>query len=301
MNYKFGAKNQWRRRLWSQIADVTKNRKDAVVLYLAGPQDLDREVAVRHGFSPANLIAVDADRAVVAALRKRGSTAIYGRLDDVMANWPADWPVSVVLADFVSGLHFHVLRSILIWSFAPQFKSGVMAVNLQRGRDEIRYTNGDVMSFLCQSDKEFIGKIVSERSAEWGVNNKNRAIHALAYRDAFVNFRYKRAPHYFYANEIAEEQVPDEVRADFLRAAAKKWWVDNRVAYFCPESYKSASGKVFMDSVCFYQEFVYGVDEMIAAIPRDKDLARMIGAARAITTMRRRGDLGGGRPSRIAA
>lgn len=59
-NYNFDEKNKWRIWNWNRIRErLTCKPRDALVLYLAGPQDLDRAVAMRKGFDPLNMIAVE--------------------------------------------------------------------------------------------------------------------------------------------------------------------------------------------------------------------------------------------------
>jgi hypothetical protein len=74
MNYKFGTKANWRRWQWNRIVErLAVPVRDAVVVYLAGPEDLDRPVALSKGFRPDNLIAVDRDGDVVKQLRMNGT------------------------------------------------------------------------------------------------------------------------------------------------------------------------------------------------------------------------------------
>ena len=75
INYKNGRKNNWRRTVFNQVS-ARVSARDAIVVYLPGPQDLDRQVLCEKGFSPNNLIAVDKDRNVVASLRSKNKVAI---------------------------------------------------------------------------------------------------------------------------------------------------------------------------------------------------------------------------------
>lgn len=104
--YKFGDKNNWRRWVWNRICErLTKPRRDAVVVYLPGKEDLDRKVAVERGFSPYNLIAVDRSPSVVSIMKAKGALCIEGNLIDVLQCFKnTNVRVDVVLADLCCGL-----------------------------------------------------------------------------------------------------------------------------------------------------------------------------------------------------
>lgn len=136
MDYKHGRKNQWRRRSWREIAKRVENKKDARVLYLAGRQDLDRSVAIKKGFQPDNLFAVDNCPGVVEELRKRRCNAICGDVFDV-AIAGRDF-FNVLYLDLTGGvsLKLHVFFELLILSSVVD---RVVLLNLLNGRD--RYSN----------------------------------------------------------------------------------------------------------------------------------------------------------------
>lgn len=135
-DYRFGNKNNWRRTVWNEIARRVEDKKEAVVLYLAAGQDLDRKVATSKGFRSNNLIAVDSDKGVVKSLRKRGRLAIEGGLSDVLAAWPRSRSIDVVFADYCCGLVAEVYNLTEIALLAGAIKpDGVLLVNMQRGRE----------------------------------------------------------------------------------------------------------------------------------------------------------------------
>lgn len=137
VNYKNGRKNQWRRTAWNEIAKHVKNKRDAVVLYLPGSTDLDRPEAIRRGFKPANLIAVERDRAVARKLRAQGVTTIVGSLNAVLASWPPDREVAVVVADLQSGYTFDVEVLSTLCTVHPALGNCCLLLNMQRGRDPL--------------------------------------------------------------------------------------------------------------------------------------------------------------------
>jgi hypothetical protein len=49
-DYDVGPKNHWRRTIWNEILRRTAGQeKEKLILFLAGPQDLDRNVALQKG------------------------------------------------------------------------------------------------------------------------------------------------------------------------------------------------------------------------------------------------------------
>lgn len=135
-DYKFGRKNNWRRSVWNEISSRVPNRRDALVIYLAGAQDLDRAVACSKGFRSENLIAVDQDKSVVSHLRSGGKIAIQGNLLHVVACWPQSCPISVLFADLCCGLTDQTARLLECVAGSPGLSTdAVVMMNLQRGRE----------------------------------------------------------------------------------------------------------------------------------------------------------------------
>lgn len=137
MNYGFEQKNLWRNRIWNLLEKRVKvHPRDAVILYLAAEQDLDRETAIRKGFRENNLIAVDRDPEVVASIRDRGRLAICGDIFEVIRNWPRNLNIAGVIADFTCGLERCIINEIPALMKFPHALSTVWIINLQRGRDQ---------------------------------------------------------------------------------------------------------------------------------------------------------------------
>jgi hypothetical protein len=154
-NYKTGTKNNWRRHCWNEVRSRIKNRRDAVVLYLAAEQDLDRRVAVSKGFSSNNLIAVDMRKDVVDRLRAQGKLAVQGRLDHVAVAWGG---VNVIWADLCSNLSemtYGTFWACLSYGLADD---GVGLFNVMRGRETgpVFAAHNLVSSLLHEYDNEII-------------------------------------------------------------------------------------------------------------------------------------------------
>ena len=140
-SYRFGQKNNWRRRTWNDIAGrlraLGRQPRDAVVLYLPGPDDLDRVVAKEKGFRDANLIAIDANPAVALRMGRLGKLVIRHRLEAVLDQWNPDRnPVHVIHADLCTNINRNV---VMILSNAAAIcrrsGGGVVMLNMLRGRE----------------------------------------------------------------------------------------------------------------------------------------------------------------------
>lgn len=134
-------KNRWRLDKWAairQLVSKTRKAKDAVVIYLPGPKDLDRDVAVSMGFRSYNLIGIDLDAKIVSDNRKRSKYGVFiqGRLEDLIANLPKDFDIAAIDADLCCGLQgpAHALMRCLITDVLIP-RDIVVSINLQRGRD----------------------------------------------------------------------------------------------------------------------------------------------------------------------
>lgn len=136
MNYDYGNKRQWRRWLWNRIAERTENRREGLVLFLAGENAHDIEVAVSKGFHARNMIAVERAPDVCARLRSSGVLTIAGDLVETVRAWGHDRQISAVVGDFCCGLHSKIMSDLggaLLTN--PAFWDATIAVNFLRGRD----------------------------------------------------------------------------------------------------------------------------------------------------------------------
>lgn len=135
-SYTAGQKKNWRRWQWNRIIErLAVPVRDAVVLYLVGPEDVDREVAVAKGFRPENLIAVDIASRNIQRVRAGGGLGICADLNDVIASWPQDWSLDAVVADFCGGFNQAAFRLLDALRFRGASHQTVVSVNLLRGRD----------------------------------------------------------------------------------------------------------------------------------------------------------------------
>ena len=177
-NYKFGQKNNWRRSVWNEVIRRTNGREQSEsVLYLAGPDDHDRQIAVEKGIPDENLVAIDRSLKNVRACRKDGASAVHGEMKDVLMAWPDSRPVCAVLLDWCGGLG----RDAFFTGDAlirPVFWHAVIMVNLMRGRDH--WSNG-----MRQMLKELPGAFTAVSASDGELDPlKNRAVQFMLFRAA---------------------------------------------------------------------------------------------------------------------
>lgn len=173
-NYKTATKNNWRKQCWNEIARRVSNKKNAVVLYLAAEQDLDRGEAIRRGFRAENLIAVDLRQTVVDSLRSRGKVAIQGRIEHVACAWH---DVDVVYADFCCGFTREAMRAVEMLNLFPFVKDDcVFLFNFQRGRES---------KAAGEWIREFQG-LYEDGASQFVKNPKNRAQLAIAWMQSML-------------------------------------------------------------------------------------------------------------------
>ena len=226
MNYKFGKKNQWRRTIWNQIVAQLPRYlapRDAVVVYLAGLQDLDRTIALRKGFIAKNLISVEKDKASLLAQRRNGTLAIHGNLIDVLRDWPKSQRVDVIFADFCHGLEGATIDALIKAMFNPALRHAIIAINLMRGRDA---STNRLRSFMSPDFEAA------------GLDAKHRALHFFHWHLAAT----------VYATGLAmRDQNQDQKHIDDISLDLVKMALATPVAL---ASYKSESGQVFDSGVC---------------------------------------------------
>jgi len=137
MDYAFGPKKNWRRWAWNRVVErLSVPPAEALVVYLAGADDFDREVALQKGFKAHNLIAVERDKKALAALRSRGVLCIHGDFLDTLYSWPAHTNVHAVIGDLCCGLDVDLAIKIGRLSLSPALRTGLANTwNFMRGRE----------------------------------------------------------------------------------------------------------------------------------------------------------------------
>lgn len=139
--YTTPVKIEMRAAVWRAAKErLTCPVEDAVVVYLGGEADYDRDVALSLGFRSYKLFVVEHNRKVFEQLRLKGKQAIFGELADVVQNWPSSTKdtshqVNFLYADFQCGLIESATAVQQHLVSRGEFKDCVLAVNLLRGRE----------------------------------------------------------------------------------------------------------------------------------------------------------------------
>lgn len=146
--YADPSKDSWRGWKWNTIARLicgdratpslkASRLQNKTVLYLAGPQDLDRRKALSHGFANHNLIAVDVVRDRIQAIRDDGGFGICSSMQAVLFNWPGDWHIDVIDCDLCAGIVEDTWDlSAAVCACRGVSKRTVFSGNFLRGRDQ---------------------------------------------------------------------------------------------------------------------------------------------------------------------
>jgi hypothetical protein len=170
-------------RAWLKGRDGQKRRhlENATVLYLPGPDDADREIAISKGFRQSNLIAVDVCQDRVDGVRAGKGIAVCDTLDRVIRCWPDGWQIDGILADLCSGFGRTERNLALALIESPGCShQTAMVVNLQRGRDKNggleRDVTDKVRAAVSKLECGRHGKPAESLNAEMG---KNRAAYWL--------------------------------------------------------------------------------------------------------------------------
>ena len=138
IDFNNGRKNNNRRRIWNEITKrIFKDKKNSLVVYLPGPDDLDRKVALERGFSADNLIGLEIDKNIFSELRKNGKLVVHGNFFDVISSWPSEKLPDVIYIDKLGGFTRDV-DDLLTVLFSNKFinKEIVIAINMMHGRDK---------------------------------------------------------------------------------------------------------------------------------------------------------------------
>lgn len=170
MDYDFNEKNIWRRQVWNDVATRFKKAKllrKAVVLYLPGPDDLDRPVALSKGFVAENLIGVERDIGIVRKLRKSGRLVIHGTLSQVVGSWPHSHAINCIMADYCCCPCSEMFKFIMVAiSNGCMAEYGRIVVNGQRGR-ETGYARAFRMSMENELPRKHRGALIHTFTRNW--------------------------------------------------------------------------------------------------------------------------------------
>lgn len=135
-NYDSGVKQDNRRKVFGDISRRTLDPWTANVLYLPGNRDLDRKMYDHDGFNPNRVIGVEYGMGLHAQLVRQGRPVINGDFVDVLHEWPAHRPLSVVHADLCSCLSISPMMIAVLALSSPGVAIGAtVVIAMQRGRE----------------------------------------------------------------------------------------------------------------------------------------------------------------------
>lgn len=271
-DYKFQEKEKWRHWVWGNAFERL-NPFNSVVLYLAGAQDLDRQVALQYGFQDYNLIAVENDKKSIKELRKKGVNVIEGNIIDVISCWEGKPKIDFVNFDFTNGLNWDKIRlvcPVLLSNIFPSIRCFVF--NIMRGRDK------------------FAGDMRKEKAYIFNRQYRKFVLKKINLEKSFIESKFKhRGILLLFWLSICSFKLIEGIRVD--KRDLKSLLGYSRI--FNPKiySYKNENNTVFD---CLYININWGnnillhnVDDLSNLKLKEKNkLKSRIAAAKAIRTMK---------------
>lgn len=247
-----GTKETWRGWQWNRVCDrIPKcERRDAVVLYLPGPEDRDRSSLINKGFSNHNLIAVDKSPQAVEGVRRGGGVAICENISDVVKAWPPSRRLDCISADLLGGF---TDSSFKLWlAMILRGRPVVCAMNMMRGRDAL---GGAVSKSKYQS--------------RYTLPPTHRGAQLIEFAIRYLCFEYESAeltPRQYQVWKAKQEQMSNRLSPVFY-------------------SYRSQRGMYYDSVIC--QSFLPPCDDSILAFDVPERTRRRVAAALAVSTQYR--------------
>jgi hypothetical protein len=262
-DYAFGSKNHWRRTIWNEVLRRTAGaEKSQPILYLAGPEDLDRTVAMSKGVPRNNLIAIDRTSSNIAAARNNGNIAIEADINAVLWSWPDSRPICAVLLDYCGGIYQETYATFHAFA-RPALSNAVVMINLLRGRDAWHSKNQSELKQVADFSRVY---------ECFHVDEKHRPAQFM------VSQAVGQLTRYF---ELKGVFPDDDLETASARIAAFI------TAGFKPQFYTYRSGALVFDSAVFEPNQVFNIGrEREAATRSVPAVARKISANLAVRTMR---------------
>lgn len=269
-NFDFGRKRAWRKWEWNRIEELyykdtpKKRKRDAVILYLVGPNDFDRKIAIQKGFSNNNIIAVDCCNDNIESVRRSKNLGIIGKLNDVIRAWGGREKIDIIVADFCCDFNKSIFAFIQDLVDLPCFNyNTVVSVNLSRGMPGSK-------SEMVFNDIEFMKRKTG--------SHRGKMIIAL-YAKLVNNYKLR------FAALCGNEDIKDRTLIDFKKSVLHLY--DHLLSRSFFYTYKSRSERMWMDSVVFQNTWCFSYQEKTS----DKNIKRSVAAVKAVRTMKKAGIL----------
>jgi hypothetical protein len=296
------------------VLKSTKGReKKEIILYLAGPEDLDRKIAIKKGVPEHNLIAVENDPKTVKILRGRGVNVIEGDLRKVVQNWSREKRLCAIVADFCCGIDKLSKDVFEVMRIKSTTVDAVLAINLQRGRDAISNNYRD----LSDCKEHALGTQKPVLSKDGFINYKVTSCEELdgKVKNIFMHVK-KQAMHEIlsYLSKNKSKKIPKKHRGVwYLHMVIVGWalsalcedppWVDKPImdrllhlmpGQLRPKIFSYKSNHVYMDSLIIQwpKGMSLGEDShpedarLFNSAPGNLAIQRKISAALAVRTRR---------------
>lgn len=186
-DYKFGQKNNWRRWAWNEatkrLKESGKSPREAIVVYLAGPQDIDRKIANEKGYDNRNLIAIDNDKNVVKSIRNKKCLAFHGGLSLFLRSWTIEPQIDIIIADFCCGITVMAIDFMdCLGNMIVNKNKVIIIANFLRGRD--KYCK-ELIDQYYQESREYVKNLTG--------SDKHRGMYFLDRLCLEITIRCKRA------------------------------------------------------------------------------------------------------------
>ncbi len=284
-SYKFGSKNNWRRRVWNEACKrlISQNKKlsECKILYLPGPEDIDGKIAIEKGFKPWNLFCIERENDIINKLRYNHVNVIHGDINQVLSYWDIDDSIDFCFADFMCGIHntsYRFLQNLLTTDALS--KESVIAVNLLRGRDiklDGNYSIHRGDRFFVLLLEYYYQKIFSKSIYDNLNADKNFVLHVNNYiNPLFLSYRTE-SKNTFMDSVIFNWDLctPLNQRSRIKKEKIKEW------------EHNSSEDPLIRDAYNFL------IETEQHYLERQLPIRNKLISAKAINTMRRNGQLGG--------
>lgn len=245
--YRFGQKNNWRRRWWNYALGRGRTPDARRVMILPGAEALDVPVLREHGIRDEHIFAIDTEQDVIDAVREKYPRviSIKGDAATMLQAWPKTQPLDAVSMDLKSNLSEasgKVAASLLCSPATWGMRMVPCCITAQRGREVGPYASS--ISIF----KGFAGELPFLCGTE--TRAPHRALLILAFGAELLK-------------EIADRTGFGDLRPTYNRTseAGVCFVIGNRAVAGFLEKHSYKSGRIVMDSVFFRLSHSFNIDD----------------------------------------
>lgn len=233
----------------------------ALVLYLVGPDDIDRQIALKKGFQNHNLIGVDIKRSNIKTARAHGGLSIACNALDLLKSWTGS-PFDAVYLDTCSSAE--IIEQLDPIRMRGIHSDTILALNVQRGRERSISTRHNLMIWQAMGCSTHRAEFISQY---WRTKIMATIIIAMHCKGMIELTQLHRSPLFW-----AEASTKIDLK-EFANVINEK---------MDPRGYSYRSNKVYMDGIVF-RSVLGNIMQ-----PQDVDvrLLKKIAALKAVRTMK---------------